>query len=344
MSQVAALTAPPGLAASRSRLAVPALTGAVVVATAVLAVWSLTLGDYPISVPAALRAALGDGPPSDVLVIQAWRLPRVLAALMAGAAFACSGALLQALVRNPLASPDVIGINMGGTTAAVAFIVLGLPGDLVPGAALVGTLASAGLLAMLASGGRVDHERLVLIGIGVQTGLYAVKTFLVVRFPDEVVQAAVLWTVGTLYGRAWVDVAVAAAGLAVLVPAGFVLLRRLAVLELGDDLAAAIGLGVRPTRLLVLGTVVGLAAVAVSLGGPLPFVALAVPLLARMVAGPLTAATLLLAAAGGALLLLVADLVAQYALPTALPAGVVTSTVGAPFFFWLLWRQRRAWA
>ncbi len=340
MSDVA-LVAAPATVRTVSWRAVPAVTAAVVVATATLAVWSLTLGDYPISMLDALGAALGEGPPSDLLVIRTWRLPRLLAALMAGVAFGCSGALLQALVRNPLASPDVIGINMGGTTAAVAFIVLGLPGALVPAAALVGTLASAALLAVLAFGRRLDHERLVLIGIGVQTGLYAVKTFLVVRFPDEVVQAAVLWTVGTLYGRAWIDVAVGGAGLVLLVPAAFVLLRRLGILELGDELAGELGLGVRLSRLLVLGTVVGLAAVGVSLGGPLPFVALAVPLVARMIGGPLTGSTLLLAASGGALLLLAADLVAQYALPTALPAGVVTSTVGAPFFFWLLWRQRR---
>jgi iron complex transport system permease protein len=163
-----------------------------------------------------------------------------------------------------------------------------------------------------------------------------------VRFPDDVVQAAVRWTVGTLYGRTWTDVLVAAGAVAVLLPCAALLLRTVGILELGDDLAAGLGLRVRLSRLLVLGAAVGLAAVAVALSGPLYFVALAVPFGVRAVAGPLTPASLALAAAVGAALLLAADLVAQHALPTAVPVGVVTASVGAPFFFWLLWRHNRA--
>lgn len=327
--------------AAAPRWTTPALVTGVLAAATALAVWSLTLGDYPITMPAAARAAVGAGPYTDVLVVQEWRLPRVLAALLAGAALACSGALLQALVGNPLAAPDVIGVNMGATASAVGFIVLGVPGVLVPLGAFTGALAAAGLLVLLAWRGTLGADRLVLVGIGLHTALYALKTFLVVRFPDDLVQAAVRWTVGTLYGRTWTDVVIAAAALAVLLPAGALAVRSIRILELGDDLAAGLGLRVQRGRLLVLGIAVGLAAVAVALTGPLYFVALAVPFLVRVVAGPLTPGTLLLAAAVGALLLLGADLVAQHALSTALPVGVVTASVGAPFFCWLLWRHHR---
>lgn len=314
---------------------------ALLAATVLLAVWALTLGDYPIGLLGAARAVVGDGHRADLLVVQTWRLPRVLSALLAGAAFAGSGALLQSLLRNPLASPDVIGINMGATAVAVAFIVLGVPGLFVTAGALLGAFAAALLLTLLAWQRGIGTERLVLMGIGLHTALYAVKTFLVVRYPDDLVQSAVLWTVGTLYNRTWLEVAVAALAMAVLVPAALLLLRLLGVLDLGDDLAVGLGLRIRLTRLATLAVAVALAAVGVGLGGPLPFVALAVPFLARLIAGPLTPATLLLALTMGAALLLAADVFAQHALPTALPAGVITASVGAPLFFWLLWRHHR---
>jgi iron complex transport system permease protein len=309
--------------------------------TLLLGLWALTLGDYPIGLAGAARAAFGAGPHADLLVIQQWRLPRVLAALLAGAAFAGSGMLLQALLRNPLASPDVIGINMGATVVAVGFLVFGVPSLLVPAGALLGALLAALLLAALAWRGDIATERLVLIGIGLHTALYAAKTFLVLRFPEEIVQSAVMWTVGTLYNRTWSEVTVAALALALLVPAALLLLRVLGVLDLGDELAAGLGLRVRLARLGVLGVAVTLAAIGVGLGGPLPFVALAVPFLARLLVGPLTPAALLVALLLGAGLVLAADVVAQHALPTALPAGVVTASVGAPLFFWLLWRHHR---
>jgi iron complex transport system permease protein len=320
---------------------VAAVIVAVLVATALLGVWALTLGDYPIGLVGAARAVVGDGPRADLLVVQTWRLPRVVGALLAGAAFGGAGALLQLLLRNPLASPDVIGINMGATVVAVTFIVIGVPGPWTTGGAVLGAFAAALLLTVLAWRRGIGTERLVLIGIGLHTALYAAKTFLVVRFPDDLVQSAVLWTVGTLYNRTWTEVTVAAVAMVLLVPAALLLLRLLGVLDLGDDLAVGLGLRVRLTRLATLAVAVALAAVGVGLAGPLPFVALAVPFLARLIAGPLTPATLLLALTMGAALLLAADVLAQHALPTALPAGVVTASVGAPLFFWLLWRHHR---
>jgi iron complex transport system permease protein len=316
-------------------------TTATLAGTVAFGLWALTLGDYPISMLDAARAVTGDGHRADILVIQQWRLPRVLAALLAGAAFAASGALLQALLRNPLASPDVIGINMGATVAAVAAIIVGVPGVLVPGGALLGAVAAAALLVVLAWRNGIGADRLVLVGIGLHTALYAVKTFLVLRFPDDLVQSAVLWTVGTLYNRTWTEVAVAGVAVGLLTPTALVLLRLLAVLDLGDDLAAGLGLRVRRVRLGILAVAVAFAAVGVGLGGPLPFIALAVPFLARLIAGPLSPRTFVLSLVLGAAVLLGADVTAQHALPTALPAGAVTASVGAPLFFWLLWRHHR---
>jgi iron complex transport system permease protein len=310
-------------------------------ATALLAAWSLTIGDYPIGIGAATKAVFGQGIRTDLLVVQEWRLPRVIAALLAGAALAGSGALLQNLVGNPLASPDVVGVNMGATVVAVAVIVLGVQATLVPLGAFAGGLVTAVVLVALAWRRTLGADRLVLVGIGLHTALYALKTFLIVRFPDDIAQGAIRWTIGTLYGRTWDDVTAAAAVLAVLLPGALLCVGPLRILELGDDLATGVGLRVQRNRLLVLGVSVGLASVAVALTGPVYFVALAVPFIVRAATGPLTPLGLAAAAAGGALLLLAADVLAQHALVTAVPVGVVTASVGAPFFFVLLWRHHR---
>lgn len=327
--------------AKTGRVRARLLLAGVLAATLALVVWSLTLGDYPISVPAAARAVLGSGIHTDVLVVQEWRLPRVVAALIAGGALACSGALLQALVGNPLASPDVIGVNMGATAAAVAVIVLGFPALFVPAGAFAGGVATAILLVLLAWRRTIGADRLVLVGIGLHTALYALKTFLIVRFPDDMVQAAVRWTIGTLYGHTWTEVAIGAAAVAVLLPCALLLVATIRILELGDDLAAGLGLRVQRSRLLVLAAAVGLAATAVALTGPIYFVALAVPFAVRALTGPLTPLSLVLTAATGGLLLLGADIIAQHALPTAVPVGVITASAGAPVFFALLWRHNR---
>ncbi|MCX9190991.1 iron ABC transporter permease [Carbonactinospora thermoautotrophica] len=343
MSRVRPRLAParPAASASRGRSATVALVAALAAVPA-LAAWALTLGDYPISIPDAVRAAFGLGTGSDVLVVREWRLPRVLAALVVGAALATSGALLQGLVRNPLAAPDVIGISEGAALSVVLGTVLGLPALLLPAAAFGGALAAAALLALLAWRRTVSEDRLVLMGIALHTALAAAVTFLVVRFPVDIAQQAVLWTVGSLYARDWFQVGFGAAALAVLLPAAGALLRPLGVLQLGDDLAAALGQRVVATRLGVLGVAVALAATGVAVGGPIAFVALAVPHMARFLGGSLRAATLTLTAALGALVVLAADVAAQYALGFPLPVGAVTATVGAPLFLWLLLRHHRS--
>lgn len=318
------------------------VVGAVAV-TACLAVatWTMMLGDFPVPTMDVLTTSLGMGSGEYDFVVRTLRLPRTLAAATVGFALATSGAIFQALVRNPLVSPDIIGVTQGAGLAAVATIVLG--GVVVlPVGAFIGGVVTAAAIYVLTWRGGITGNRLVLVGIGVNAILAALTTFLIVRFPVEQVAPAVLWLTGTLYGRTWTHVAGITVGLVVLVPAALVLMRRLRVIQLGDDAARALGTRVELARagLLVVGA--GLAAIAVAVAGLVGFVALMVPHAVRMILGPLTGGVLVVTGVAGALLVLLSDLVAQHAFsPLSLPTGVVTAVVGAPYFLFLLHRANR---
>lgn len=337
LNPVAPLRSRPNhIAPLRSRL----IPVAIYLAVPLLALWAMTLGDLAVSLPDVVAAVGGRGRAGDILVVQHLRLPRVLAALIVGAGLAVSGALFQALMRNPLAAPDVLGITEGAACCLVLATVFGVSALLLPVAACFGAAAAATLLLVLARRAALGADTMVLIGIGLQTFLAAVTLFLITRFPVEVAQRAALWTLGSLYGRGWAQVWSGMVALTVLLPAALLLVRQLRVLELGTDIATALGMRVGPARAVVTGVAVALAAVAVSVGGPIAFVALAVPHLARWIAGPLSRPTLMLTAALGALVVLGADLLAQHALTFPLPVGSVTATVGAPLFLGLLLRRR----
>jgi iron complex transport system permease protein len=255
----------------------------------------------------------------------------------------CSGAIFQSLVRNPLVSPDVIGVSEGATVAAVALIVNRGPLVLLPVAACAGGLGTAAALYLLAWRRGIIGNRLVLVGIGVDAFLTALTLFMLVRYPIDEVSAAVLWTSGTVFDSVWEDVGRLALGLALLVPAALALMGRLRALQLGDDAARSLGVRVEPARLGLFAVAVGLVSVAVAAAGPIAFVALVVPHGARRLAGPMTTGVLVLAGLLGALLLLGADLAAQRLFaPVSLPAGVLTAVVGAPFFPVLLCRTNRS--
>ncbi len=319
------------------------VVGCVAVALALaLAGWTLVLGDFPVPFGQVVATTLGFGSGDHDFVVRTLRLPRTLAAAGVGVALGTSGAVFQGLVRNPLVAPDIIGVMTGASVCAVALIVLGGPTVLLPVAAFGGAVAAAGLVYGLTWRGGITGNRLVLVGIGVNAIMYALTTFLIVRFPIEQVAPAVLWQTGTLYGRSWQHVAWIGIGLAVLLPAAGALMPRLRVLQLGDDAAAALGTRVEPARagLVVVGA--GLAAIAVAVAGPVSFVALMVPHIARMLLGPLTGGVLVVAGLLGAVLVLASDLVAQHLFsPISLPVGVVTAAVGAPYFLFLLYRSNR---
>ncbi|MDX3071014.1 FecCD family ABC transporter permease [Streptomyces sp. NPDC088354] len=335
------LTAPPVSGVLRPRLVV--LCAALAVAVFLLFCWGVSLGDYPIGLGDVVEALTGAGDPGTVLVVRELRLPRALTGLLVGIAFGISGALYQTMTRNPLASPDMIGLTEGAGTAVVAGIVLGWDGGLgTQGLGLLGALVTALLVYALAWKGGATGYRIILVGIGVSWICTSATDYLVARGERFEAQAALGWLVGNLNGRTWDQVDLLAVATAVLVPLALGMGRWMRTLQLGDDVAAGLGTPVQPVRLALLLVGVGLIAFGTAAAGPVAFVALAAPQIAQRMAGtawpPLVASGLT-----GALVVLGSDLIAREAIPgTELPVGIVTGVIGAPVLLWLLIRANRA--
>ncbi|MGA4837997.1 FecCD family ABC transporter permease [Streptomyces sp. G45] len=305
---------------------------------------SISTGDLPIGLPQVIATLFGQGERVDEFVIMDLRMPRALAGLVVGVALGVSGAITQSVARNPLASPDILGIT-GGASAVSVFLVTvsGGASAAVAGtlglstAALVGGLCTGLLVYFLAWRRGIDGFRLILIGISVSAVMEALTTWLLTTADIKDVARAQAWLVGSLDNRSWDEVWLALWGtLAVLVVVAGVAFQ-FKPLHFGDEVAA--GLGVRYTRVraVLLLCAVLLAAFAVSAAGPVPFVALVAPQvamrLARCPTPPMVASGLV-----GALLLIGSDLVARTALSVTLPVGVVTAAFGGPFLIYLLVR------
>lgn len=330
----------------RLRRRVGRVHAALAVVLVALALVALTLGDYGISVGQVVAALAGraDDPLAAYFVLDV-RAPRVVTALLVGAALGASGSLFQTLTGNPLGSPDVIGFSTGAATGALVQIILvgGGPAATATGA-VVGGLVSAVVVYGLAWRGGVAGSRLVLVGIGISATLGAVNHLLVVRASLTAAQTAAQWLAGSLNAVLWPQVALLGVAVAVLLPGALLLSRPLAMLPLGDPLAIGAGVHVERTRLLAVGTGVALVAVATATAGPVAFVALAAPHLVRRLtrAGgvPVAGSALM-----GALLVLGADVVGQRLLaPTQLAVGVVTGALGGIYLIVLLaseWRRTR---
>lgn len=325
-----------------SRAARGAAVGAVLsVVVAVALCWSVSVGDYPISVIDVVPAMFGWSTPDAEFVVQRLRLPRALTAALVGLAFGLSGAIFQALARNPLASPDIIGITAGASTTAVFLIVVaGSAGLVLSFGALGGALATAVVVYLLAFQRGLSAYRLVLVGIGVAAFLSAVTSYLLTRAEIYDAQRAIVWLTGSLNGRTWDHVGPLGWSMVVLVPMALALGRPLRTLQLGDDTARGLGVRIELTRAALVLTGVALAAVATAAAGPVAFVAfVAAPIARRLVDSPLT---IIPAGLTGAALLLVADIVAREAFePVELPVGVVTGLIGAPYLVWLLARAHQ---
>jgi iron complex transport system permease protein len=321
----------------------PALV-CVVLVLAALAVGVLALGtgEFTLTPAEVLRALSGEGTRAARLVVVEWRLPRVLLALVIGAALGLAGAVFQALTRNPLGSPDVIGFSTGAYTGVLLVTVLFGNGYYVVAAgALAGGLATAVAVYLLAFKRGVHGFRLIIVGIAISAMLASVNQWFIIKVDLQGAFAALLWGQGSLNGLGWAQVTPVAVtvGLLCLLLIGYGL--RLSLLEMGDDAAAALGVRVEPTRLAYLVIGVALTAVATAAAGPISFVALAAPQLARRVTRT-PGVALLPSAAMGAFLLMLSDFLAQRAFaPTQLPVGVVTVSVGGIYFVWLLVRQTR---
>lgn len=315
-----------------------------ILAAVALAVALVTLasGEYPIPLVDVLHALLGRAEGRVHMVVVEWRLPRTALALLLGAALGISGTIFQSLTRNPLGSPDIIGFDAGSYTGALVVIILIGGGYFaVAGGALVGGLATAGLVYVLAYRRGVQGFRLIIVGIGVSAMLTSLNTWMLLRADLEVAMAAAVWGAGTLNGLGLDRLGYAAVVLAVLIPIALSLSRAMGQLEMGDDAARALGVDAERSRLALLVVGVALTATVTATAGPIGFIALAAPQLARRLTGSAGVA-MLPSAAMGALLLCAADFIAQRAFaPTQLPVGIVTVSLGGVYFVWLLLREAR---
>jgi len=316
---------------------------ALLAAIVVLTVVAVMAGDYPLTIGQTLAAlfSAGDDPLAQFFV-QGQRLPRVVCAVLVGLALACSGAIFQPLAGNPLGSPDIIGFTVGAATGALVQITLfdGGPAATALGAVL-GGFGTALVVYLLAWRSGLAGFRLVLVGIGVAAVLQGVNSLLVVRASLTAAQTAAQWLAGSFNTSTWSDVAITALALAVLVPAAVVLSRPLGAMTMGDEAAIGIGIRVEPTRLALVIVGVALVSVATAAAGPIAFVALAAPQLARRLTGA-PGVGMIAAGLMGAMLVLASDLVAQRLFaPTQLPVGVVTGSLGGLYLIWVLTREWR---
>jgi iron complex transport system permease protein len=318
------------------------VAAALVAALLALLVLSVGTGEFSIPPSEVVGTLLGGGDRSTRFVIETLRLPRALTGILVGAALGSSGAIFQSITRNPLGSPDVVGFVQGASAGAVLeIVVLGGGTFAIAAGAVVGGVATAILVYVLAYRGGVQGYRMVLIGIGIAAMLVAVTDYLLTRSTLEQAQAANVWLTGSLNGRGWEHVRPVWVALAVLLPAVALLARQLRTLELGDDVARALGVSIERSRLALIFVAVLLTAVATASTGPVIFVALAAPQIARRLtraSGPGVGCAALM----GAALLLGADFASERAFgPTQLPVGVMTGVGGGLYLIWLLRREWR---
>jgi iron complex transport system permease protein len=324
---------------------------ALILLASVVALMALTMriGDIPMSVPEVFQAITGDG--SNHFVVMELRLPRALTGALVGAALALAGAITQAVARNPLASPDILGVTGGASVTVVAITMAagattgGASGPLaevgIPLAALVGGLVGALTVYLLAWRRGMDGYRLVLVGIGVSAVCTNVKYWLLTVGDVNDTGKAMVWITGSLNGRGWEHVVPVSLALAVLIPLTLLGTRSLGALRFGDDTVTGLGVRMNLARGLMILAAVLLAATATASAGPIAFVALAAPQIALRLAG-VAQPPLVVSALVGAALTTAADLISRTLFsPVELPVGVVTAVLGAPYLIYLLIRVRR---
>lgn len=323
--------------ARRSVIAIATLTMLLFALIAAMLMLGNTI--YPVS--DVLSVMAGHDVPGASFTVGTLRIPRAITGALAGIAFGIAGTTFQTMLRNPLASPDVIGITSGASAAAMlALIGLHWSTTVTMFFALAAGIGTAAVIYLMARGGESTGGRLILIGIGIGAMLDAVVAFLVQRAAEWDVAVAMRWLTGSLNGSRWDAIPPLAIAVALLLPVVIVLSRDLHALELGDASATALGVRVDRSRVLLVITAVALACFATATTGPIAFVAfLSGPIAARFVG----AGTSLVvpAALTGACLVLAADLLGQFAFDTKFPVGVITGILGAPYLLYLLIRTSR---
>ncbi|MFG1701568.1 FecCD family ABC transporter permease [Nonomuraea sp. M3C6] len=317
------------------------LVGTALIAVAcVVTVAALSTGELTVPVPDIAGALFGQGTPVAELIVSKLRAPRVVTGLLVGAAFGVSGAIFQSLTRNPLGSPDFIGFTAGASTGGIIAVVAGGSAMTIAGGALAGCVITAVLVYAMAFRGGVQGYRLVLVGIGANALLLALNSYLLTRANINDAATAGAWLTGSLSGRGWDHAIPVALALAMLLPLCAAVARPMRMIEMGDDAAKAMGIRVEAVRAVAITAGVLLAGVATAAAGPVVFVALAAPQLARRLTRS-PGVTLGASALMGAVLLTAADLAAQRLLaPTQLPVGVLTAAIGGTYLALLLRKDR----
>ncbi len=338
------------LAPARSRRGTRVLVVTVAALAALLPVLVLAIaaGSSQLGLGDVVRTLMGAGTPSQELIVLELRLPRVLCGALVGAALGLAGALTQTFARNPLATPDILGVTSGAALGAVAAIVLAGGSYSVgagaltlglPAAAAIGALGTAAVVYGLSWRSGVDSYRLILVGIGATAALTGVTSYLIARAQLTEASTAAQWLVGSLSGVSWASVWPILVAVAVLTPIALTQSSTLSVSLLGDDVSTGLGVAVQRHRLVIIACAVLLTAAAVSAAGPIEFVAFVSPQIVRRLAG--TARPPLLASAVvGALVVVGADTLSRTVLPGEVPVGIVTAVIGAPYLIWLLTRRK----
>ncbi|MBO8156320.1 MAG: iron ABC transporter permease [Bacillaceae bacterium] len=304
----------------------------------------LSIGSSFISPIEVVKYLFGFGSGEHDFILHTLRMPRVFLGFMVGAALGVSGLILQGIIRNPLASPDIIGITGGASVGAIIFIVYFM-GTIslkwLPLAAILGAGIVSIFIYALSWKNGVTPIRLVLIGIGVAAAMNAIVTIMIVISETAVTTKAYLWLTGSLYGGNWEDVYLMLPWIIVFIPLTLFFSKTVNAKELGDDVATGLGVRVQWVRLSLLLISVALAGSAVAFAGGIGFVGLIAPHIARMLAGRMFGGLVFISALVGGSIVVLADVMARTAfLPLDIPAGVFTSGIGAPFFIYLLYRNR----
>lgn len=307
-----------------------------------VAIVSLQSGAVTLDFSQVFNALTGSAPRNITMVVTEWRLPRVAMALLVGAALGISGAIFQSLMRNPLGSPDVMGFNTGAWSGVlVAMVLFGQHLTAITLAAMAGGILTSLIVWALAWRDGIETFRLIIIGIGMRAMLMAFNTWLLLQASLETSLSAGLWFAGSLNGLTWAKTLPAAPLILLMFVCALLLVKRMRLLEMGDDSACALGVSVERSRLMLMLVAVVLTAAATAIAGPISFIALVAPHIARRLSGTarwgLTQSALC-----GSLLLLAADLCAQRLfMPYQLPVGVVTVSLGGIYLIVLLVQESR---
>ncbi|PUF89506.1 MULTISPECIES: iron ABC transporter permease [unclassified Geobacillus] len=306
-------------------------------------------GEMYISPLEVAKTLFGNGSDMNEIVIYTFRLPRIFVALFAGMSLAVAGAILQGMIRNPLASPDVLGITGGAAAAVVTFLTLfsdenhslTISIHWLPFAAFLGATVTALLVYVLSWKNGIAPLRLVLIGVGISALMQACTTLLMITGPIYRASQSNVWITGSVYGASWKHVTLLAPWALVLLTISFLSARKMNIQELGDELAIGAGVSLQKQRFFLLLLSTALTGGAVAFAGGIGFVGLMAPHMARRLVGSSFGALLPASALLGAILVMAADLAGRTLFaPMEVPAGVFTAAVGAPYFIYLLYKNR----